>query len=291
MKQSTYSLPDGSSDEEINLVELWRMFCAGWRLILGGLAFGLVVAAIYLAMTPSQYEATLVVKVGQVVVAGEALQIEAPGDAIERMQEPGFKNAVVESLGWKGDERERLFKHTYQVTSPANKHLKIRLYGFSPEDAKRATEASLTALADIHRGLADAIVAKRDPRRDREFANIAADIADSEAFLQRIEARGKEISPAIWLQAVKEERSRLRALRMQESAMKDSMKLDRTLPTMAAEAVVVSSQAVYPKARRVWLLAVIGGLLLGVLLSLLHSLSRMSKENRAPVNQRQIHSQ
>jgi hypothetical protein len=282
MKQSQNSPLAGSSDEEVDLVDLWQMFCVGWRLMLVGLVLALGVTGIYLAMTPSQYEASLVVQVGQVGVAEGVRQVESPGDAIERMRGPGFENAVVESLGWKGDERERLFKYTYQV-SLADRYLKIRLYGLSPDDARRAAETSLVVLADIHRGLAEAIVAKRD----RELASLVAGIADAEAFLRRIEPLGKDISPndhdgtLRWLLVVNEERSRLRTLRMQESAMKESMKPELTTPTMAIEPVVVSSQPVYPKVRQVWFFAIIGGLLLGVLLVSLRSFVRMSKENRA----------
>jgi hypothetical protein len=284
MKPSQNSPLAGSSDEEMSLVDLWQMLCAGWRLMLGSLAVVLSAAGIYLAMTPSQYEATLVVKIGQVGMAEGTQQIEAPSDAIERMQRPGFENAVVESLGWKGDERERLFKYTYQVTSPTDKYLKIRLYAFSPDDARHAAEASLAMLTDIHRGLAEAIMAKRD----QGFASLVADITDAETFLHRIEPLGKDISPndheqaVIWLQAVKDEKSRLRTLRMLENVMKESMKPEFTTPTMAIEPVIVSSQPVYPKAHRVWLFAAISGFLIGVLLVSLRSLILMNKKSRAP---------
>jgi type IV secretory pathway TrbF-like protein len=73
---------------------------------------------------------------------------------------------------------------------------------------------------------------------------------------------------------------------MQESLMKSSMKPELTKPTMAAEPVISSTVPVYPKARRVWFFAVIGGLLLGVLLVSLRSIIRINKENRTPVTQR-----
>lgn len=61
MSQSKCSLHEGSSDEEMSLGDLWQMFCSGWQLMLGGVAVTLVAAGIYLVVTPSQYEATLVV--------------------------------------------------------------------------------------------------------------------------------------------------------------------------------------------------------------------------------------
>ena len=285
MNQSKCMLHEGSSDEEMSLGDLWQMLCSGWYLILGGVAVTLVAAGIYLAVTPSQYEASLVAKVGQVGLVEGVRHIESANEVVQRMQDPGFIDAVVKSLGWKGDARERLFKSSYQITSPgpASKRLNIRVYGFSTDDARRAAEASLVMLADIHRGLAKTIVA----RRDREFANIVADIADAEAFLRRIKQLGKEASPdgyeraVSWLQAVKDEKSRLRVLRLEESELKEAMKPIFTMPTMAAGPVAVSTQPVYPKARRVWLFAAIGGLLLGALLVSLRPIARMNKARRA----------
>ncbi|MCF8176948.1 MAG: hypothetical protein K9J74_00420 [Sulfuritalea sp.] len=294
MKQPQELLPE----DEMSLADLWQMLVAGWRLILGGVAAALAVADIYLAITPRHYEATLVVRVGQVGVAGllqqkagrvgvagMVQQVESVEDAIGWMRGSGFMDAVVESLGWKGDERERLFKYSFQVTSPNDKYLQIRLYGLSRDTARRAAEACVAVLADRHRRLADEIVATRN----RKFANLVADIADAEVFLHRIESLGKSTSPndrdqgVNWLQTVKDEKSRLRDLRMHESEMKESMKAELNTQTMAAESIVISSLPVHPKTRRVWVFAAIGGLFLGVLLVSLRSTIRMNKKNCPPV--------
>ena len=267
----------------MSLLDMWHMLLAGWRLVLLGLVAALVAAAGYLSTTPEQYEGTLLVRVGQVGAAGSVQQIEAASDAVERMQSPAFQEAVVESLGWKRDERERLFRNTFQATSSVSKHLKITLRAASPDDAKRAVEASLVVLSDMHEGMAESILAKRD----RELVNVAADILDSEAFLRRMESLGKEIpsgdrqSVLLWLQAVKDEKSRLRLLRLRERAMKESMKPELGASTMAAEPAAISKYPVHPKARRVWVFAVVGGLLLGVFLVLMRVLTRENVRNCA----------
>jgi hypothetical protein len=71
-------------------------------------------------MTPSQYEATLLRKVGhvgQVSSVDSVKQIEAAGDAVERLQLPAFEKAVLESLGWNGDAREHLYKSSFRATT------------------------------------------------------------------------------------------------------------------------------------------------------------------------------
>ncbi len=143
----------------------------------------------------------------------------------------------------------------------------------------------MAVLADRHRMLAEEVVVTRN----RKFSNLVADISEAEIFLHRIESLGNGISLndrdriISWLKTVNDEKSRLRDLRMQESGLKESMEPELNTLTMAAEPVVISSLPVYPKTRRVWIFAAIGGLLLGVLLVSLRLIIRMNKENRTPV--------
>lgn len=276
------------SNDEMTLLELWQMLCAGWRLMLGGLLAGLAVAGAYLAITPNQYEATLLIKVGQVSLADSVKQVEAPGDVIKRLQAPDFGKAVVESLGWTGDVRGRLFVSSLQSTSPADAHVKIRLRSLTPDDARRAAEAAFNMIDGAHRVVIKKVVANNE----QQLAVIGAEIADTEALLGRLERLlGKETPRndlqgvlmwqqiKEWLQVTQEQKKRLSALRLQESALRETLNPESMVPTAVVEPVVVSPGAVYPQARRIWLLSGIGGLLLGVLLITLRSLFDMKKKS------------
>lgn len=268
MRLSQKTSPDSLQAANVSFDELLPMLCGNWYLVLIALMLALGAATIYLAVAPGRYEAVLTVKIGRVGLAEGLQQIEATGEAIARMREPEFESAVIRSVGWKGDEREHLFKNTYQVTSSSDKYLTIRLQSFSQADAKRAVEASFTALADIHRELQVTILAKRG----HELARIVNDIADAEAFLNRIGPIGKEISPndreliMRWLQLVKDEKSRLRSLRVMESTLRESMRPELIVLTRIIDSVVVSDEPIYPRARRVWIFSVISGFFVGVFL-------------------------
>lgn len=284
---------DCGQDEGMTLGELWRLVCSGWRLMLAGLLAALLVAGIFLVITPSRYEATVLVrigKVGMVDAVAQARLVEPPDKSQERALGGVSGNVLSASLGWTGDERERLLKESYQVTVSGDESLRIRLRGYSPEDARRAVEASVAMLSDAHRALAEALIVQRS----REHAGVVADIAEAEAFLRRIKPLAKEAVPLdksrelVWLQALNGEmnqKSQLRTLRHKELALAEAMKPDHVTPTRAVEPAVVSSRPVEPKAQRVWVSAILGGVLLGLLLVTLRELTRSSYPGHISVSQ------
>lgn len=278
----TLTISDRSqANDEMTLLELWQMFCTGWRWMLGGLLTGLTVAAVYLAMVPNQYEANLLIKVGRVPLVDSVQLIEAPGDVIKRLQAPDFGKAVLESLGWTDDACGRLFISSLQATSPADEHVKIRLRSLTPADARLAAEAVFNMVEGAHRVVIKKVVANNE----QQLADTVSEIADTEALRGRLERIGKDIPPddrlelLTWLQIMKEQKRRLRDLNRQESLLRETLKPESMIPTAFVEPLVVSPGAVYPQARRIWLLSGIGGLLLGVLLITLRSLFDMKKKS------------
>ena len=270
-------------DDGVSILEMWQLFVSNWRLMLGGLVAALFVAGTYIALTPKQYEVTLVVSIGQVGVPGGVEQIESAKDAVERMRAPKFINAVMGSLAWKGDERERLFRETYLVNSdgPASKYLNVRVLGIDPDGVSQAVSECLELLADNHRALSKYMVAARDEK----LASITADIADTEVYLNRLELVAERISESNpeqninMLQAMKLAKSRLRDLRAQASAMKRSADPEINTQTMAAQPILISSVRADQKVRRVWIFAVIGGLLFGIFFVCLSAIIRDIKNN------------
>lgn len=268
----------------MSLLDLWRLFCSGWPLMIAGVLVGLTAAVGYLAVTPEQYEASLLVRVGKVGAEKEAHQIEAPSDVIERLQAQDFKRAVLESLGWNNDgARSRLFVSSLIATSPKDKHVRVGVRGLEADDARRAAEAILSALAGAHRALIEAAVSKQK----QELAATADEISDSRALLGHLDRLSKQISPADhdgmlhWLIASQEQKRHLRALIRHEAELRKSLKPEMTRQTEVLGSVVVSASPVHPRARQVWVLAGIGGLLLGVVLVTVRALAGAAKDSAA----------
>lgn len=279
--------PSGpSSNDELSFRDLWQMLCEAWRLVLVGLTAGLVIAGGYLAMTPNQYEAAMLIKLGQVGAVDSVRQIEASRDVVERLQSPAFEMAVLESLGWNGDARGDLYKSSLRATTPRDKYIEVRLRGLTPNDARRAAEGTFIMLEGAHRSLIKKVVAKNE----QQLAATVAEIADTEALLRRLERLLGKAAPQSdlqgvlmwlqireWLQITQNQKDHLRNLRLQEKAVREALNPELTASTAVIEPVMVSGSPVYPKARQAWILAGIGGLLLGVLLVALRSLVGMKQ--------------
>jgi hypothetical protein len=268
------------SSDEMSLGDLARVLCAGWRLILGALAATLLLTGFYLAVTPKQHEATLIVRLGQIGVVKGVRQIEDDANASARIQGPEFQSAVIESLGWKGDKRAKLLKSSFQVSNPSSGLLKIRVRGFSPDEARQAADASRAVLVGIHNSLAKSITALRE----RDLSNAQSAIADAEAFLRDTQGLGQrgrnsasEMAAVNLLRATKEEKSRLRELHALQADLKEAMSPELNKPTSALEPALVSDTPTYPNPRRVWLFATFAGLLLGLLLVTVRSINRLNR--------------
>ena len=266
----------------MTLADLLKLFYTGWRLILGALLISLVTAGIFLATTPSQYEATLLVRVGsaffgsinQLGTVTKEESIENNVNAISRMSETEFKNSVIESLGWRDKARVKLLQSSFKVSSTTSNHLKITVRGLSSTDAQQAVYAALAVLADIHNGLLDKISAPIDLK----LSEVEADLTDSKAYLIDLERMGKvSTQPCVKFaifKSIMEEKRRLRDQQKIQFALMELRNLALTKRTMAVGAPFVSDRSVYPKVQRVWIFAIFIGLILGAMLVTLRLINR-----------------
>lgn len=265
----------------MSLSEFLVIFRAQWRLLAGSLVFALAGAAAYLSSTTSQYEASATVRLGELGRVGAELRgrlVESDAEALARVGGAEFKGLVINALGWKDNARVGLLKASYQVTSPENHHLRFTVRGQSPEDAAQAVTAAVDAITRIHSELAESILA----RRSRELKTIESDIADAQVFLRRLEGVAQHPSRldsgwgfANWLNAIKQEKSRLRSLELQRLTFVELNSAEFNLPTRVSEPVLVSRQPVQPRANRVWFFSAFAGLLIGTFLVTAVAIRRM----------------
>ena len=289
------NLPQQSSSsphcDNMTFAYFWQTLCLGWYFMLSGVLGGLALAWGYLSITPNEYESSLLIKVRHEIplCPGEQAGLSAPRTAaglvdqlVGHVQLPSFATAALKSLGWNEDARARLFKSSLRVTQ-RNGFIEIKVRGLTPDDAQLSSEAIRTLFASIYRGSIETVVT----RKKLELASTLDEIADSESFLRRLHHLGREIRSGdhqgklIWLKLTQDEKSRLRALRLKESAIEELLELDLMGWVNAAAPVAVSDRPVYPKTRHAWLLGGIGGFLVGVFLVALRSLAAMKNEGLA----------
>ncbi|HVI56754.1 MAG TPA: Wzz/FepE/Etk N-terminal domain-containing protein [Luteibacter sp.] len=168
--------------DEIYLIDLWRIFCREWRWFVAVLVMVLGLTLAWVATARSQWEATAWIQIGQVGSSpvGQDPKAEPLLRVIARVQSVAFEDDVLRSLGLFPDSPEgRLFRRSLKTDpQPYANLFKLTLRAYSADQAKGLAKATLAALQTIHQRI-DALPLKlaRD-RLDELESNLRVALAD-----------------------------------------------------------------------------------------------------------------
>jgi LPS O-antigen subunit length determinant protein (WzzB/FepE family) len=264
-------------DDEISLWEIFDTLRARWKIIA---AFGIAAPAIAFVATlfiPNQYEARGLVqlaKVGNLQAALEAggsannrnnlsIPIESLPSTLQRLQSDAFALKAQSSLG---------FPSMISGKEPKGTGLlELTARAASPEQAKQAVEYAIQSLASQHAQQAESTVRNLE----QSLASTQTELTSTRALLQDLLGKTgslTKIDPTI---AVMMGQMQGQLVTQQAQLVERQLRLQLALsplhtePTKAVEEIVLPTGAVYPKTRLVTLVALLGGLFLGVLVALL----------------------
>ncbi len=258
-------------DDEISLWEIFDTLRARWKIIA---AFGIAAPALAFLATlfiPNQYEARGLVqlaKVGnlQAAIRGEgglSTQIESIPATLQRLQSDAFALKAQSSLG---------FPSMISGKEPKGTGLlELTARAASPEQAKQAVEYAIQSLAGQHAQQAESTVRNLE----QSLASTQTELTSTRALLQDLLGKTgslTKIDPTI---AVMMGQMQGQLVSQQAQLVERQLRLQLALsplhtePTKAVEEIVLPTGAVYPKTRLVTLVALLGGLFLGVLVALL----------------------
>ncbi|UZF35690.1 chain-length determining protein [Ralstonia pseudosolanacearum] len=248
------------------------------KLVAGGMAGAALAIGLALVL-PKQWEASVVIQVGQITneaMPGTPLPaptpVETVGRAVERLQLPQFEDLVLRKLGLPLEVNENastdLIRRSLKAVQLKNADLiEVTVRGFSQADAQRYTQAFSDALIGAH-----AVIAK--PSLDKINANMAEvrqQISAEEArkgelsALMRVRDQSKaeaKFSESVLLaNMVAENDKQLQGLRQREINIREQLNPERTFNTRLFGPVHVSRRHVFPSG----LLFAAGGLVLGLL--------------------------
>jgi LPS O-antigen subunit length determinant protein (WzzB/FepE family) len=220
---------------------------------------------------PNQYEARGLVqlaKVGnlQAAIRGEgglSTQIESIPATLQRLQSDAFALKAQSSLG---------FPSMISGKEPKGTGLlELTARAASPEQAKQAVEYAIQSLASQHAQQAESTVRNLE----QSLASTQTELTSTRALLQDLLGKTgslTKIDPTI---AVMMGQMQGQLVTQQAQLVERQLRLQLALsplhtePTKAVEEIVLPTGAVYPKTRLVTLVALLGGLFLGVLVALL----------------------
>ncbi len=293
MSPTPHRLPADNLRPGVSIRDLTLLiFVSGWKIILGITLSILFLTGIYLELTQKQYEASVILKLGQVAVIPDPWKIgkdflveniEDIDNVRRNMQSPEFYNAVVKLLEWNVDDRQaQLLKLSYKSFNFTGRQLKIVLRGVSPENTRKAMDATLQILIGNHNSKIERIV----DLNKKKLLEVELRIAETKAFLrvlEKLERQNRsEMALPILLKVSNDEKVSLRGLIDLKKVVEDVAFSQINTPTVVLEPVLVSDIPVYPNAKRVWFFAVLMGLIIGLLLvtlRLFYDLNRSPKNN------------
>ena len=248
-----------ANDDEIYLIDMWRIVTREWRWFVGVAALVLLATFAWLHTARSQWEATAWIQVGQVGAApsGQDPKIEAFSRALERLDTRTFRDEVLRRVGVPLDTPEAvLYRRSMKVEPmPYANLMKVRLRAYSAEDAKQLASATADTLHGLHARIGAVPLALARER----MVELDRDLRDAQADRERLahEAAGSGAEAALAGVALASRNEDIRALEQVRSDLANRLLPNYTFETSMPWPVNVPDDRVFPN---VPLTAGLGGL-------------------------------
>lgn len=259
---------------DMTLADLSGLIRESWYLPLIGILLGLAAAGSYLALEPKQYEARLEIQLGKVQRPHGIEWIESHADVSRRISGEEFIDAVLDTLGWKGTVNASLLRSS--ISGFRNGlNVEVRLRAYSVDDGRKAGQVVGAAIISTHRELFRRSLAEQKV----DFDSLEDGLEKLEAVMARLQDIGGRLPVGdyagniLFLSVHHELSKELDHLR-RKTSRKELLQVDVLQHASRQRLLNVDDQPVYPRARNIWWLGCVGGLLLGIFLVALKPYAR-----------------
>lgn len=271
--------------DEIYLIDLWRIFRREWRWLVAVLVIVLACTFAYGQVAKPKWEATAWIQIGQVGAApqGQDPHAEPLQRVIERLQSIRFQEEVVDSLGLQPKSREAgLYRKSFKLDpSPYAGMIKLTIRGYTPEQAQRFASATFEHLHAIHQKLEGGILQLAQARRDQLQADLAHALADRERLSDSAVPGGKDNaagtgtpSPALASVLLANKNEEIRGLQQAQNELAMRLSGNYTFETSLVWPIYVPEYPASPNRVLIWGMGLCLGLGLGVLVAIARSALR-----------------
>lgn len=268
-------------DDELSLLDLIAYIQKNFRTLLGGALVGSVFGLGIAFSLPAQWEASALVRIGQLGNVGNVgSPIEPPLQLVDRIKNKSFQKDVLTRLRMSADDNNydvKCFHKSLQVKLEKSELINLKLEAGSADEAKLKMNAVVNQLKDIHKKMSSPTIS----RLQQELAMIDLELShasvESERLRKSLEASNSQSErtfsqAALVSNLLLARENELRAFRDRKRILEESLSPERTFSTDVLGRVEVSSEPVFPKKP----LFAVAGLLLGLLLSVLLTLMHVS---------------
>lgn len=144
--------------DEIYLVDVWRMLLREWKWFVATLAVTLACTYAFAHLVKRQWEATAWIQIGQVgyTLQGQEPKVEPLMRVLERLQVVPFENEILKSAGYSpGSPTAKLYRKSLKLDPMpyAGPLIRLKVRGFSRGEASQLATATVARLHAVHQDL------------------------------------------------------------------------------------------------------------------------------------------
>jgi Chain length determinant protein len=270
--------------DEIYLIDLWRIFTRGWKWFAAVLIVTLACTYAFTHMVKRQWEATAWILIGQVGQAppDQDKKIEPLQRVLERLQLVPFENEVLKSVGFSPFSPEaQLYRSSLKVEPLpyAGPLIKLSVRAHSPQQARQFAMATVTQLQAVHQHFEEVPLKLARTRLDEIQADLQSALTDRDQLLQTLAPgnKGDAGSKALASVSLAGKNEEIHKLQQARSDLIDRLSPTNTYETSLPWPVYVPERQVFPNPALMWGI----GLLLGIVLGLFAATARSAARRPA----------
>ncbi|KMM76649.1 chain-length determining protein [Xanthomonas sp. NCPPB 1128] len=256
--------------DEIYLIDLWRILRREWRWCLLALLLALALAALFLHGATRQWQATAWVQVGEFgpTPAGRDPKLEPFQRVIDRIKTRQFQEQALRSAGVALDSRQAaLYRDSLKLDpDPYANLIQLTLRAQSPQQARQLATATIAQLQALHQRIQAGPLQQAHARLEDLAAELAATQAERERLLQQQrEGHGSTEQQLLGNLLLSEKNNTIRSLKAEREDLLGRLGARYTYDTSAPWETYVPPRAAFPNPVLVLAAALLAGLGGGVL--------------------------
>ena len=267
--------------DEIYLIDLWRIFSREWKWFAAVLIVTLACTYAFTHLVKRQWEATAWIQIGQVgqVPSGQDQKAEPLQRVLERLQLVPFQNDVLKSAGFSPESPEAHLYRSSLKLEPlpyAGPIIRLSVRAHSPQSARQFATATVIQLQAVHQHIEEMPLKLARARLDEIQADLQNALADRDRLLQILapENRSDAASKTLASVSLAGKNEEIRKLQEARSDLIDRLSPPYTYETSLPWPVYVPDRQAFPNPALMWGIGILLGIFLGLFAASARSVAR-----------------